>query len=135
MAVAAQQPSQSLQAVLDAYGKLSDDDKNQFTQAHPEILNKELQDRLTTIASTVRLPAGAQPSQAVVDNVWRIIVGVFAAVFVVATLGVIFTVVTSFWIKPQGTINTDILITIFSTAVGFLAGVLTPSPVGSKPPA
>ena len=135
MADAAQPPSDSLKAVLDAYSKLSVDDKNQFIQEHPDILNKELQDQLTTIASTAKLPSGSQPSQAVVDYAWRIIIGIFAAVFLLAALGVTFSTLLPFWIKPSGTINTDILITIFSTTVGFLAGVLTPSPVGTKQPA
>jgi hypothetical protein len=129
-------PSQSLQDALAAYNKLSEDDKYQFIHVHPKMLNKELQDALTTIANAARLPSGGQPSQAVIDFAWRSIIGVFASVFLLAALAIIAAVLAPLVVPTSssaaGTLKTDILVTVFSTTVGFLAGVLTPSPVGNK---
>ncbi len=99
-----------IQNILNAYNKLSTDDRIQFNAiiAQPNL--------------------GSQPSQIVVDFAWRAIISVFVAVFVLSALAII----ASIWIAPFAGApgKPETLITIFSTTVGFLAGVLTPSPVG-----
>jgi len=70
------------------------------------------------------------PGKTANDNIWVIIVVSFAIVLVggaaALTLAVFF--------KGNGTLSADFLLTVFTSAGGFLAGLLAPSPNLTKPP-
>jgi phospholipase C len=70
------------------------------------------------------------PTPVANDNIWIIIVVSFAIVLVggaaALTLAVFF--------KGNGTLSSDLLLTVFTTAAGFLAGLLAPNPTRAKSP-
>ena len=111
-------PSQKFLDAVQAYNILSEPEKEQFQ------LNNKLQDKST--------PPPNNPSQEMVNLAWKWIIRAFVGVFFLAAAGIIFAVIVQFWVKLPPTLNTDPLITIFSTTVGYLAGVLTPKPDSSK---
>ncbi len=59
------------------------------------------------------------PAQDAVDRLWRIIVTSFAIVLVGSFLA----------LAPVATGTDDVMLTVFTTAAGFLAGLLSPSPL------
>ena len=99
---------------------------------------KSMQDLQTDPTGTLR-KAEAQvvqqlppPTTKVIDAIWLIIVAAFA-------LALVFSV----WVLGQGVTSelkvnvayatkSDTMLTIVTTIVGFLAGLLAPSPVGKK---
>ncbi len=121
--VAAVPVPKNVQDVVDTYEKLTPDEKKLFAQAAPQTLEDDI---VTRVAAVNAARLTLQPAQGVVNFAWKVIISVFAGVFVLSALGIIASV---FW--PH---TGDLLITIFSTSVGFLAGVLSPSPVGSSGP-
>jgi hypothetical protein len=58
------------------------------------------------------------PAQEAADRIWRIIVTAFAIVLVGSFLA----------LAPIATGTDDAMLTVFTTAAGFLAGLLSPSP-------
>jgi hypothetical protein len=70
--------------------------------------------------------AGVRPDQRTSNYVWRVIVSAFAAALLVAVLVVGGIALGLF----KGTTDIQTMLTIFTTAAGFLAGLLSPSPVG-----
>jgi hypothetical protein len=59
------------------------------------------------------------PAQDAADRLWRIIVTSFAIVLVGSFLA----------LAPVATGSDDVMLTVFTTAAGFVAGLLSPSPL------
>ena len=79
-----------------------------------------------------QLPRLELPTPPANDRIWLLIVGAFALVMVgsAAVLGI-----GVFGEVPDATkqiTKSDTILTVFTTVVGFLAGLLAPSPVGKK---
>lgn len=84
-------------------------------QSLPE---KQKQDIVTNV--------GIRPDQPTSNFVWRIIVSVFAFGLIVAVITVSVIALGLF----KGTTDIQTMLTVFTTTAGFLAGLLSPSPVG-----
>ena len=69
---------------------------------------------------------GVLPDQSTANFVWRIIVCTFAVGLIVAVLAVGGIALGLF----PGTTDIQTMLTVFTTTAGFLAGLLSPSPVG-----
>jgi hypothetical protein len=69
------------------------------------------------------------PGQEAADRIWRIIVTSFAIVLVGAflILALVSTGTVAWLFGKPGT--ADVMLTVFTTAAGFLAGLLSPSPL------
>jgi hypothetical protein len=90
-------------------------------------LAPEAQDAVLKSAGVSRqLP---DPTPSTTDKVWRTIVLSFSIVLVGAFLGIalVATGAVQFLFGQPGT--DDVMLTVFTTAAGFLAGLLSPSPV------
>jgi hypothetical protein len=72
--------------------------------------------------------AGVLPDQSTSNFVWRVIVCTFALGLVVAVLAVGGIALGLF----KGTTDIQTMLTVFTTTAGFLAGLLSPSPVGAQ---
>ncbi len=86
-----------------------------------QLLN--VQDR-TDIAQQL----GFKPDQQVTNMVWIVIVISFALILVGAFVTLAMAVF------AYGKLSGDLLLTVFTTAAAFLAGLLAPSPNQAKPP-
>ncbi len=71
---------------------------------------------------------GLKPDRQVTDLVWIVIVISFALILVGAFVTLAIAVFT------YGKLSGDLLLTVFTTAAAFLAGLLAPSPTQAKPP-
>jgi len=69
---------------------------------------------------------GVRPDQRTSNFVWRIIVSTFAFGLLVAVITVSGIALGLF----KGTTDIQTMLTVFTTTAGFLAGLLSPSPVG-----
>jgi hypothetical protein len=69
---------------------------------------------------------GVRPDQSTMNFAWRVIVCTFAFGLVVAVI-VIGGIALGLF---KGTTDIETMLTVFTTAAGFLAGLLSPSPVG-----
>ncbi len=78
----------------------------------------------TDLKTSGHLPA---PDQIITDKIWLIVIIAFAVVLVGSFLTL--AVSTFLSINP---VNLQILLTIFTTVTGFLAGLFTTSPFQSK---
>jgi len=65
------------------------------------------------------------PDATTVNLIWRVIVGAFVLALLGAVAVLAYNAVAQ---KPTA----EVLVTIFTTAVGFLAGLLTPSPAQNR---
>lgn len=72
------------------------------------------------------------PAQAAADRIWRIIVTSFAIVLVGSflALALVATGTVGYLFGKTGT--DDVMLTVFTTAAGFLAGLLSPSPLADR---
>jgi hypothetical protein len=68
------------------------------------------------------------PDRQVTDVVWIVIVISFAIILVGAFIALAIAVFI------YGKLSGDLLLTVFTTAAAFLAGLLAPSPTQAKPP-
>ena len=78
------------------------------------------------------LPRVGTPTPKATDKIWLLIVGSFAVVMIgaAAVLGIgVFSQVID---ASKQITKSDTILTVFTTVVGFLAGLLAPSPMGSK---
>jgi hypothetical protein len=64
------------------------------------------------------------PDQRVTNDIWRWIVGTFAVVLMLATVALVGAVFVSFWHKVD-TAMVQIVLTIFTTTAGILAGFVS----------
>jgi uncharacterized membrane protein YbhN (UPF0104 family) len=69
---------------------------------------------------------GVLPDQSTANFVWRVIVSTFALGLIVAVITVSGIALGLF----KGTTDIQTMLTVFTTTAGFLAGLLSPSPVG-----
>jgi uncharacterized membrane protein YbhN (UPF0104 family) len=69
---------------------------------------------------------GVLPDQSTANFVWRVIVSTFALGLIVAVITVSGIALGLF----EGTTDIQTMLTVFTTTAGFLAGLLSPSPVG-----
>ena len=84
------------------------------------------------IQAVDQLPRLELPTPPANDRIWLLIVGAFALVMVgsAAVLGIgVFSQVLD---ATKQITKSDTMLTVFTTVVGFLAGLLAPSPVGKK---
>lgn len=72
---------------------------------------------------------GVLPDQSTSNFVWRVIVCTFALGLVVAVL-VVGSIALGLF---KGTTDIQTMLTVFTTTAGFLAGLLSPSPVSPSP--
>ncbi len=72
------------------------------------------------------------PSDPMRDRVWLIIVSSFAFVMVAAAVVLGVGVFVGSTDTSKQLTRTDSMLTVFMTVVGFLAGLLSPSPLGNK---
>lgn len=93
-------------------------------------------DKQAVMKAMQSLPAQAQrdiawqfkPGPQVTDMVWIVIVISFAIILVGAFIALVIAVFV------YGKLSGDLLLTVFTTAAAFLAGLLAPSPTQAKPP-
>ncbi len=76
----------------------------------------------TDLKASVHLAA---PNQVITDKIWLIVIIAFAAVLV----GSFLTLALSTFLVPKNEVNLQILLTIFTTVTGFLAGLFSTSPL------
>ncbi|MBK8616997.1 MAG: hypothetical protein IPN96_07760 [Anaerolineales bacterium] len=67
-----------------------------------------------------------EPTSKITNSIWIIVISSFAAVMVFAALGLI---VSMFLPPAAGGTSGQLILTVFTTVVGFMAGLFTPSPV------
>jgi hypothetical protein len=92
------------------------------TQVNTASVNKTTQTEVTTIG---QLPA---PDSAVTDRIWLIVILAFAVVLV----GSFLTLAVSTFLTSKNEVDLQIILTIFTTVTGFLAGLFTTSPAQAK---
>jgi hypothetical protein len=105
---------------LDALTKLNNAEKKDVTVAYMHQLGTT--DQRDVVQQVSPLPS---PDTITVNFIWRVVVSAFVLALLVAVAILAINAVTQ---KPTA----EVLITIFTTAVGFLAGLLTPSPAQTK---
>ena len=74
-------------------------------------------------------PQLGRPSGRVSDRIWLIAVCAFATVLV----GSFLTLAISVFVRVQDATSAQVMLTVFTAVLGFLAGLFTPSPVTGKP--
>lgn len=82
-------------------------------------------------AATIRAVSAVmnQPSAGVRDRLWLIVIAAFAVVLV----GSFITLAISVFVAPSaGGTSGQVILTMFTSVVGFLAGLFAPSPVANK---
>lgn len=92
----------------------------------PDAEQKEVAQKITAAAAN----GIVGPRQETSDKLWTIVVSAFAVVLVGAFLALaigVFVPVQEKGVKPE------LILTTFTSVVGFLAGLFTPSPVAKKP--
>ncbi len=105
---------------LGALGHLNEADKKEVSVAYLNQLSTSAQRDVTRQARL--LP---DPDVSTVNFIWSVIVAAFVLALLVAVATLAYNAVAQ---KPTA----EVLITIFTTAVGFLAGLLTPSPAQTR---
>lgn len=94
-------------------------------KSHPEKMLKDL--ATETVAELPRvLPA---PETKTTNAIWIIVVLAFALVMVASACALMFGVTNRLDATAKYAVNGDTILTIFTTVVAFLAGLLSPSPV------
>lgn len=72
----------------------------------------------------------APPGDRTKDAIWLIVIGAFSLVLVGAALVLGLGVFREISDATKQVTRTDTILTVFTTVVGFLAGLLSPSPLG-----
>jgi hypothetical protein len=88
----------------------------------PEKTLKELGDQAVR-----QLPP---PSPATNDWLWRVLVGSFSLVFVVSGGALVWGMFASASATAGNLVKVDTVLLVFTTVLGYLAGLLSPSPLG-----
>jgi hypothetical protein len=99
-----------------ALGKLPDDATARVIAAGLQTMSPDAQGEL--------LERLASPDQKVTNDIWRWIVATFAVVLIGATAALVASVVVSFW-HAVDTAMVQIILTIFTTTAGILAGFVS----------
>jgi hypothetical protein len=94
---------------------------------------RALPDAEKAMVARALAPVLAPPSDPARDRIWLVVVSAFAVVMVgaAAVLGAGVFLEFSADATKQVT-RTDTILTVFTTVGGFLAGLLSPSPIGGK---
>ncbi len=90
-------------------------------QAQPETERAKL---IQQVGNTAIAP----PTQKVRDKLWMIVVVGFAIVLV----GSFLTLAIGVFIATSGTVKPELVLTMFTSVVGFLAGLFVPSPINRR---
>ena len=69
-----------------------------------------------------------KPSDKIRDVLWIIVIAAFAVVLV----GSFSTLAWGVFHATTGSVKPELILTMFTSVIGFLAGLFTPSPVGNK---
>jgi VIT1/CCC1 family predicted Fe2+/Mn2+ transporter len=103
---------------------------NQLTENAPDkqVAMKAMKSLSAQDQTDIANQLGFQPSRQVTDMVWKVIVISFALVLVGGFVALAMAVF------AYGKLSGDLLLTVFTTAAAFLAGLLAPSPTQAKPP-
>lgn len=103
---------------------------NQLTENAPnkQVVMKAMQSLPAQDQTDIAHQLGFQPSRQVTDMVWIVIVISFALILVGGFVTLAMAVFT------YGKLSGDLLLTVFTTAAAFLAGLLAPSPTQAKSP-
>ncbi len=104
---------------------------NELATDLPLALSQLPEDKRAEVARAISrvLPL---PSDPIRDRIWLIIVSAFATVMVGTALALgVGVFITSTDATKQIT-RADTILTVFTTVVGFLAGLLSPSPLGNR---
>ena len=102
---------------------LPEDQRQEVAQTALRNLDPEVQQEVVQQARV--LPP---PGQKTSDRIWTIIVSSFSIVLVGAFLALGSIAV---GLAAKGSVS-DVMLTVFTTAAGFLAGLLSPSPITSS---
>jgi hypothetical protein len=90
---------------------------------------EKLKDLSQDAMAQTRIPA---PSKAVSNVIWVIIVSAFAIIMLGSAYVLARSIFTPLAADTTYMSNTDVMVTLFTTSVAFLAGLLTPSPVSTN---
>jgi hypothetical protein len=103
-----------------------------MTEALPSPLPPGRRQAAATAARRRRLDEArshiGRPSGRVSDRIWLIAICAFAAVLV----GSFLTLAISVFVRVQDATSAQVMLTVFTAVLGFLAGLFTPSPVAGK---
>jgi VIT1/CCC1 family predicted Fe2+/Mn2+ transporter len=97
----------------------------QYLAKKPE---KEREEAIREITSAIDESAIGRPSQSIRDNLWVIVVASFALVLV----GSFLTLAVGAFIPAAGKVTPELILTMFTSVSGFLAGLFVPSPVANR---
>jgi hypothetical protein len=106
--------------------------------ADPEILNDlktNPEETLNNLGRTVvaQLPRAIPPPDTMTSNaIWLIVVGSFAIVMLGAAYVLGWGVFAKLDDKAHYSANADMILTLFTTSVAFLAGLISPSPINKS---
>lgn len=92
----------------------------------PEEKRKEYVSEIVSAIGTS--PPIGGPSEQIRDKLWMTVIVAFA--FVLA--GTFTTLALGVFIKAEGKVTPELILTMFTSVVGFLAGLFVPSPIASK---
>src|SRR5947199_10153179 len=95
------------------------------TQANTASVNSVNETIQTDFKTVGHLPA---PASDVTDKIWLIVIIAFAVVLV----GSFLTLAVSTFLVSKNEVDLQIILTIFTTVTGFLAGLFTTSPFQAK---
>ncbi len=92
----------------------------------PDDEKKQIVKEISAIAG---LPVSiGGPSEHTRDVLWKIVVVSFA--FILA--GAFLTLALGVFFEAKGKVNPELILTMFTSVIGFLAGLFVPSPVGNR---
>lgn len=66
--------------------------------------------------------AAGNPSQKVTDQIWLMVVGTFSAVLLISGIGLLYVAI---WPPPGGSNSTQVLLPVFTSIAGILAGFIS----------
>jgi|GEM_PF-1408014 len=108
-----------------ALGGLSTEDKAKVIKNATKDLPESDKQKIAEEVSGRTL---AQPSQGVRDKLWLVVVVTFSLVLV----GSFITLAIGVFVPASGKVTPELVLTMFTSVVGFLAGLFVPSPVNDQ---
>jgi len=120
------QPDALKDAVVGAAANLPEKQKKEALRETARQLTPDQQVKVAREIQQGGLPA---PGEKTRDRLWLVVVSAFA--FVLA--GSFVSIATAMFVTvPQGGVKPELVLTMFTSVVGFLAGLFVPSPAGNK---
>jgi len=89
---------------------------------------KERKEAIQEITSAIGESVVGRPSQGIRDYLWLIVVAAFALVLV----GSFLTLAVGVFAPAEGKVTPELILTMFTSVIGFLAGLFVPSPVANR---